>query len=143
MKCPGCGAGVTQAMMKAGECEYCRTLLAPPPPAAPAAPQVVHITKVEVHAPTFDVVEVGTAAGGLFDSVVARVIGCFSGLLSAALTLGFTAMILAFEGWQVWVSNRNLPTVVPVPTPEEHEHDKEKADRGREEHDKGKAGKKK
>jgi hypothetical protein len=104
---------VTKKMVAAGECDYCHTVLrtepvAAPPP-KPQPQQVVHVTRIEVGG--------GEAhAGHLFDSVTARVAGCFSGCLSAGITLAVTGMILLFVGWQLWVQARNMPQP-PSPSP--------------------------
>ncbi len=108
MICPGCGAGLSQKMVEAGECGYCHTAL----PKAPVAPKienkVVNVTKIEIKAPD---VEVGAVAGRLIDGVTARIFGCFSGCLSMGFAFGLTAMILAFTMWQVAVSSGWKPPV--------------------------------
>lgn len=112
MKCPGCGAAVTKKMVADGECEYCHTVLpkTEPAPTSKPQPQVVHVTNIEVRGPDVHV-------GGLFDSVTARVAGCFSGCLSAGVSLGITAMIMAFVAWQLWVQTKNMPQPTPSPAP--------------------------
>ncbi|MEQ1571841.1 MAG: hypothetical protein ABMA64_39810 [Myxococcota bacterium] len=94
---------MTKAMAEAGECGYCHTAL-------PRAAPVVHVTKVEVHAPDVNV-------GGLFDSLTARLAGCFTGCLSMGVSVGITGMILLFVGWQLWVQSRAF---TPSPSPSPH-----------------------
>src|SRR5262249_13918343 len=67
----------------------------------------VHVTKYEIQAPPIKV-------GRLFDSVGARLAGCFSGCLSAGVSLGITGMILLFVAWQLWMQSSFHP---PMPAP--------------------------
>lgn len=96
-------------MIAAGECVYCHTMLAGPS-APPPPPRVIHVTKVELHG-------AGDGAGRVFDSVTARLAGCFSGCLSAAVTLGIMAIVMGFVAWQMYVEARNLPQPAPAPAP--------------------------
>jgi hypothetical protein len=103
---------VTSAALAKGECEYCHTAL---PKAAPAPPPVVHVTKVEIKAPD---VEVGQAASW----VGMRIAGCFSGCLSAGVSLAITGMILLFVAWQLWVSSPAFHPPSPSPSPSHRRH---------------------
>jgi hypothetical protein len=94
---------MTSAMVAAGDCGYCGTHL----PQAVEPPPVVHVTKVEVRGPDIQV-------AGLFDSVAARATGCFTGCLSMGVTVGITLAILAFSAWQVWITQRHVPTAPPA-----------------------------
>ena len=102
--CPGCGAGLSKAMITAGECGYCHMAIV-----KPEAPKVVHVTRVEVKAPSIEL-------GGLFDSVMARVMGCFSGCATAGITLAITAFTLGMVAWQLWLES-SRPVAVPAPVP--------------------------
>ena len=124
MKCPGCGAALSSAMVEAGDCGYCGTALPKPGHAdlaraierlADQPPKVVHVTKVELRGPDVHV-------AGVFDSITARIAGCFTGCLSMGITLVVTAMILGFTGWQIWMQNKRLPD--PTHTPPAGEHPK-------------------
>lgn len=122
MKCPGCGAAMSSAMVTKGECGYCGSAL--PKDAATGTADlakaieklaeqprpVVHRTTIEVRGPD---VHVGGIVGGIFDSLTARIAGCFTGCLSMGVTLVVTAMILGFTGWQIWASQKNLPHPSP------------------------------
>lgn len=93
-------------MVAAGECGYCHMAIV-----KPEAPKVVHLTRVEVKAPSIQL-------GSLFDSVMARVMGCFSGCLTAGITLAITAFTLGLVGWQLWLeSSRAVPPPAPAPAP--------------------------
>lgn len=122
MICPACGAGLSKSMVTAGECGYCHTALprAPSDDLAQAieklaqkqaqAPQVVHVTKVEFGAPSVHV-------GGLFDSIFARLMGCFSGCLSAGISLAITGFIFAIVAWQLWMQMPKPQPPAPQPQP--------------------------
>ncbi len=112
MNCPGCGAPTTQQSLEDGECGYCHAAL--PRPDRPAPPQVLNVTRIEVHAP--DVGGVAQVAGGVFDSISGRLFGCLSGCVSLGMTIGITGLILAFVGYQLWVTTKSLPTG-PAPVP--------------------------
>jgi hypothetical protein len=124
MNCPGCGAPATQEALAAGECGYCHAALTPPESQdhkelkkaiAKLAdqPKVVNVTRFEVHAP-----DVGNVAGGVLDSISGRIFGCASGCVSLGMTVGITGLILAFVGYQLWVTTKSMPGIsAPAPAP--------------------------
>ena len=137
MKCPGCGAAMTSAMVGAGDCGYCGTHL--PGVAdkkqaddiaravaklAEQPPKVVHVTRVELRGPDIQV-------AGMFDSLTARLAGCFTGCMSMGVTVGITVAILAVSAWPVWVTTRNIPSSNPSHPIEQPRSDYPKPGRGR------------
>ncbi|MCA9493874.1 MAG: hypothetical protein KC621_28280 [Myxococcales bacterium] len=104
----------TAAMVEKGECGYCGAAL--PKPAQKAdPPKVVHVTKVEIHGTDVDV---GRVAGSVFDSITARVAGCFTGCLSTGISLVIIGFVFAMIAWQTWVQTKSFPTPsVGTPTP--------------------------
>jgi hypothetical protein len=96
-------------MVASGECGYCHTVIPSVGlPSQPSAPQVVHVTKVQLGGPQIHV-------AGIFDSVMGRVAGCFTGCLSMGFSLALTAFIFGMVAWQLWLQTpRATP---PAPTP--------------------------
>jgi len=139
VKCPGCGAALSSAMVAKGECGYCGTAL-PKDPAAGTEdlakaierladqPKVVHSTTIQVHAPDVHV-------GGLFDSLTAQIAGCFTGCLSIGVTVLITAMVLGFSAWQVWMQTRSVPHPSPAPHADHPKPDHPKPGKRRERDD--------
>jgi hypothetical protein len=117
VKCPGCGAGITQAMLEAGECEYCHTALERPKKHVPPPP-VVHVTKIEL-GPRIEAAEMGELAGNAFDGVTTRLVGCFTGCFSSAISLVFTLVIgggiAAYVGYTLYLEQQRIPTSSPAP----------------------------
>lgn len=109
MRCAHCGAALTPKMIASASCEFCGTALPKATPAA-AAPVVNHVTNIQV------VVE-GPGANDSNDYVEsplarhlwARLFGCFSFLVSSAITLLVTVFILAIVGFQMWAANKSIP----------------------------------
>ena len=110
MNCPGCGAPATQESLDAGECGYCHTALVVP---KVEAPKIVNVTRVEIHAP--DVGNVAGVAGGVFDSISARMFGCLSGCVSIGMTVGIMALVFGFVAYQLWITTKSMPSPASPP----------------------------
>lgn len=100
------------AMLENGECGYCGAALPKPKKDEPA--KVVHVTKVEIHGPDVDV---GHVAGSVFDSITARIAGCFTGCLSTGITLLIIGFVFVMIAWQTWLQSPSFPTTPSVGTP--------------------------